>query len=347
MQNRDLTLDLAKGLAITLVVLGHALQYSFGEAYTSSNLFFDNIVFKTIYSFHMPLFMLISGYLFYTSNQKDFRTLALSKLMAIGIPIVTFTIICNWSTFWGILVEKGVLHFFASFIDNLIRGWAMWFLSSLLMNMLIVSVITRITHSVMLRNVVLLLIFVGSMFVPDYLLPGVFKFMFPFFCIGYLVKEGNLDVYRSSQNHAAMIVLSILSVLSVCWFDRSTYIYTSGFYLFRGINDPMIQLYVNLKRMIIGLIVSYTILQCVHVFAVRKKITILERFGQMTLFVYGFNVVFDTFYTWIMTTMSWNIDFNYLTPILFTLCVIILAYYLYKLISRNKVLALLFLGKLK
>ena len=87
--NRDTTLDIAKGLLIILVVLGHAIQYSFGTEYTQSREFFSNIVFKTIYSFHMPLFMLISGYLFHNSNKKDFKTLMVSKLIAIGIPMIS------------------------------------------------------------------------------------------------------------------------------------------------------------------------------------------------------------------------------------------------------------------
>ena len=52
--NRDVFLDIAKGLAIILVILGHVLQGSTAN-------FDDLLGFKMIYSFHMPLFIFLSG----------------------------------------------------------------------------------------------------------------------------------------------------------------------------------------------------------------------------------------------------------------------------------------------
>lgn len=52
--NRDAFLDIAKGLAIILVVVGHVIQ-------GSSEKFDDLLWFRVIYSFHMPLFIFLSG----------------------------------------------------------------------------------------------------------------------------------------------------------------------------------------------------------------------------------------------------------------------------------------------
>ena len=52
--NRDAFLDIAKGLAIILVVVGHVVQ-------GSSENFDDLLWFRVIYSFHMPLFVFLSG----------------------------------------------------------------------------------------------------------------------------------------------------------------------------------------------------------------------------------------------------------------------------------------------
>ena len=65
--NREPLIDVAKGIAILLVLLGHTIQFASGEEFEKASLFYNNIVFKTIYSFHMPLFMVISGYLYYNS----------------------------------------------------------------------------------------------------------------------------------------------------------------------------------------------------------------------------------------------------------------------------------------
>src|ERR1700712_1476004 len=53
LKTRDRLLDIAKGIAIILVVAGHTLQ--------SGENFDEKPMFRVIYSFHMPLFVFISG----------------------------------------------------------------------------------------------------------------------------------------------------------------------------------------------------------------------------------------------------------------------------------------------
>lgn len=57
-------IDFVKSVAIILVVIGHCIQCGSGSLYFEEQLYFDNILFRVIYSFHMPLFMLLSGFLF-------------------------------------------------------------------------------------------------------------------------------------------------------------------------------------------------------------------------------------------------------------------------------------------
>lgn len=60
--DRVLYLDLLKCFAIFLVIWGHSIQYFKSTAY------FDEPIYRIIYSFHMPLFMALSGYF----SEKDF-----------------------------------------------------------------------------------------------------------------------------------------------------------------------------------------------------------------------------------------------------------------------------------
>ena len=53
---RLLWLDSLKGWLILLVVLGHAIQYALMGSCE------DNHLWNIIYSFHMPAFMAVSGY---------------------------------------------------------------------------------------------------------------------------------------------------------------------------------------------------------------------------------------------------------------------------------------------
>lgn len=57
-EKRGPFIDSLKGIAILLVVIGHVIVAIFGEEQAKYNL-----VFRICYSFHMPLFMIISGFL--------------------------------------------------------------------------------------------------------------------------------------------------------------------------------------------------------------------------------------------------------------------------------------------
>ena len=67
---------MVKAIAIMLVIVGHAIQYGTSQALQGTRLL-EFGVFKYIYSFHMPLFMLVSGYLFHFTIEKK----ALLKLL--------------------------------------------------------------------------------------------------------------------------------------------------------------------------------------------------------------------------------------------------------------------------
>ena len=62
-KKRELLPDVLRGFAICLVVLGHCIQEGSGGVYKLQEAYFDDRLYQLIYSFHMPLFMLVSGWL--------------------------------------------------------------------------------------------------------------------------------------------------------------------------------------------------------------------------------------------------------------------------------------------
>lgn len=82
--NRDNTLDLLKGFAIFLVVLGHI------SVVTS----LENL----IYSFHMSLFMFISGCTFWYSYKKSEKTISyiLNRFISLIIPYIVWGFFYYW-----------------------------------------------------------------------------------------------------------------------------------------------------------------------------------------------------------------------------------------------------------
>ncbi|MBR5638399.1 MAG: acyltransferase [Muribaculaceae bacterium] len=81
------TLDIARIACVILVVIGH---YDPAEAPSH----YSNML-KVIYTFHMPVFLFISGYLYIiTRREESFKTFITKKIKRLAIPyLVTSTII--------------------------------------------------------------------------------------------------------------------------------------------------------------------------------------------------------------------------------------------------------------
>lgn len=67
---REALPDILRGFAIILVVFGHCIQEGSGETYRAELSYFSDRLYQFIYSFHMPLFMLVSGYLGWYSIKR-------------------------------------------------------------------------------------------------------------------------------------------------------------------------------------------------------------------------------------------------------------------------------------
>lgn len=89
-QARDNSIDFLRGIAIVLVVLGHCVQYGSGSAFYESEAYFGNWLFRFIYSFHMPLFALISGYLFFWSMRRNGLELLKKQIVSLLVPIAVW-----------------------------------------------------------------------------------------------------------------------------------------------------------------------------------------------------------------------------------------------------------------
>lgn len=85
-------LDIAKGIAIILVVLGHCFPENIfgGEDYIDK---IGRIIYDFIYSFHMPIFFYIAGFLFYNSWKSHNNVTMKKKAKRLLIPYITFSTI--------------------------------------------------------------------------------------------------------------------------------------------------------------------------------------------------------------------------------------------------------------
>lgn len=94
LSNRNEYFDIIKGLTIILVLFGHALEASSGMISRGSLSFFYDPIHNFIYSFHMPLFMIVSGYFFYKSySRHNVSYMITSRIKSLLIPFLTFGVI--------------------------------------------------------------------------------------------------------------------------------------------------------------------------------------------------------------------------------------------------------------
>lgn len=78
---RDRSLDIVKGLAIILMVIGHCYSK-------------ENVLLQIIYSFHMPCFFMISGIIY--GNKAESKTYKFSYKKAIVhllLPYIVFSVL--------------------------------------------------------------------------------------------------------------------------------------------------------------------------------------------------------------------------------------------------------------
>lgn len=95
-------IDILKGIAILFVVIGHAVRVK--------------TVFAIIFSFHMPLFFFISGYLFKPNN--NIKQFFIKKSVKLLIPYISFLIFFNiLTTVRDILFRPNLINF-VSFVKT-------------------------------------------------------------------------------------------------------------------------------------------------------------------------------------------------------------------------------------
>lgn len=183
-RDRNQLLDVAKGVAIILVILGHAVQQCSGlDGREVLNLWIE----RYLISFHMPLFMLISGYLFYYSLQRHSEVeVVKSRLKMFAWPILTMAILHHMR---GHIIHFHFISFMTDFPMSLFNS--LWFFWALLVIILLVCPIHRFLNDYWFGY---LTIIVFTLLLPDAYPLRAYVHLLPTFVVAYMfAKYGNTN----------------------------------------------------------------------------------------------------------------------------------------------------------
>ncbi len=291
---RDDFWDVVKGFSILLVVLGHSINYGNGADYLRSEVFYDNILFKIIYSFHMPIFMIVSGYLFYYSlNRRTISEILLSRIRMLLVPLFAFALIYKIpvivSTLRGMTSFQFLLY---DYLQSTILGYHLWFLWSVFLNSILVMLVVKFK----LPQFSYLFIWICSLFPTAHagFFTGMelFSFMYPFFVIGFMFHQyGNSKWFDDVRIQK---LSGLIYIILLFFYNRDTYIYTSGQSILRN-NGSYIFL-LDVQRFLTGFFGSVffiNALRCLYVrFGNYRLFRFLTVLGVNSMGIYCFHHIF-------------------------------------------------------
>jgi fucose 4-O-acetylase-like acetyltransferase len=186
---RDPWFDNAKMLLVTLVVVGHSWVL-LPEESLARNWFYD-----FLYLWHMPAFVVVTGYL---SRSFGWNRRDLSRLVTlVVVPYVVFEALMS-----GFRIRVGG----EDGIDTLFvePHWPMWFLAALFFWRLATPLFTAVPMPVVVAVVVSIL---GGLLPGDVLDIGRVTGMLPFFVLGLVARREHLALLRSGRARVAAACL--------------------------------------------------------------------------------------------------------------------------------------------
>jgi len=304
--------DNIKGFLIVLVVLGHTIQYTVG---------LDNVVWRYIYSFHMPLFMAVSGYCCYKSHLG--WNLITKRAVRLLIPFLVWAIV------------KSLLLNDITYVWTVIKypDRGLWFLQTLFWITVIVVLADKCSRN---RSAVFfysIILFVWLLITGVTMGLGVKTFGFPFigwhlpfFTLGFALKQYKV---LEKMNKTAALICLILWCIAGYWCSEELLPINHILYRFAGL-----------------IIAFMAILGWLGVFhySINMNMKMLSFLGRKTLSIYAVTLTTELFlfalirpYT---SVMPYLVEVIALT--VFLICFALAVDWLF---DKNRYTRMLFLGK--
>lgn len=319
--DRTVSLDIARGITIVLVVIGHYIPDNSPQWYV--------IFHRFIYSFHMPLFLFISGFIYMqTLKNEPYFSFIKRKVRRLMIPylvtsslIITIKLLASSNS----SLENPVSIF--SYIEMFYlpaAGYFLWFIWVLFTIFLIIPLFSTIRAKCILFFVSVAFYFMPIDF-PHYFCFAEFKYNFLYFMFGVL-----LFYFPQLKRYSEKIPIYIYCLL------------LAGLFALMELN-----FYINtisIPTALIGLatICKLSIWITKHL---KRERAILLNISSSSFIIYLFHTTFEGFGKAIIPKILVfsNFDVSFiLSAILIIAIGVIGPYFIYNIIQYNRILCILF-----
>lgn len=336
-------ISFVKGVLIILVVFAHCIQYGG----TLSNQIFENKVFQVIYSFHMPLFALISGYLYGLQLEKYGQgELIVRKAASMIPPILSWGIISTLiHAFFYILNCREILftQIMHLYLNQILESW--WFVWGVLYCSFIVGVLYYNNLPVWLYP----LIGVMLILIPDIGNIELYNYIYPFFAIGCAVKKiagaECPKIFNAANKKFGMLAIALIYIIMIYNYKSRYFIYISGISLL-STHDIFEQMYINIYRFVIGgtgcILALYVSKKIFDLSSLKRMNQLLCYIGDRSMTIYMFSIMLNDP---ILVRIGQRINNNSFAVIIFETVIIIgTSLVVNNILSRNAKLRKIFLG---
>ena len=339
-KQRLISFDLLKLFAIFLVLWGHCIQYLLHDNP------FDNPVFMSIYAFHMPLFMMMSGFFARKtlSNKKPLEIIK-NKFLELVLPCISVGAILLGGYFIKTccIDASAISSLYETFNAVIVKD--LWFLKSLFCCFLLATLAySGKKHLYVKLGLTVLL----SFFLNFYML----KRMYLFFVAGILLNA-NIELFKK---HARMIFLGSLAgfLLLLSTYDKTIYLTQIG-----DVKDAVMaadgnmiihtigSFFHNITTGLLGCTTFISLFYTLDQLFSASGLSRLAKMGQYTLGIYILQYVILERNLAPLIHCEDSALFNFLIAPLLSVILVVGCYLLTRLIEQKRAAAFFILGKHK
>lgn len=204
--NRIVSLDVAKAICIILVVIGHYVPDNSPEWYVA--------IHDVIYTFHMPLFMFASGFVYIATKKNEaYGTFILKKVKRLMIPYISTSVIVitiKLLTQGNMTVDNPVtIMSYVKMLYSPEAGYFLWFIWALWWMFVVVPLMKTAKSRLILFFLAVIVHFVPLKLPEVFCIPQ-FKNMLVYFMLGVVCFE-NKALHSFIKNfHSGKVVASVL-----------------------------------------------------------------------------------------------------------------------------------------